>query len=87
MFEEDHLFAEVSLSNLEAYRDAKRRAERDKARRLVEALRVAELEQKPAELDDAICSWEVAQLEALRDWASDADPLAGEVDHAPKRRR
>ena len=87
MFEEHPLFAEVSLSNLEAYREAKRRAQRDKALRLVEALRVAETGQTLAELDDAICSWEAAQLEALLDWASEADPLAGEVDHVTKRRR
>jgi hypothetical protein len=71
MFEKDRLFGEVSPSNLEAYRDAKCKAAR-------EELSDAQIERELAELDDAICGWDAAQMEALRDWLSEAEPQEDE---------
>jgi hypothetical protein len=71
MFEKHRLFGEVSPSNLEAYRDAKRRAAH-------EELSEAQIERELAELDDAICGSDAAQVEALRDWLSEAEPQEDE---------
>ena len=81
MFEKHPLFGEVSPSNLEAYREAKRSAERKKE------LREAEIEQELAELDDAICGWDAAQMEALRDWISDAESQDGEASGVVRKPR
>lgn len=81
MFEKDPLFSESSPSNLGAYREARRDAERDKQPS------DAQIEQELAELDDAISGWDAAQMEALRAWASEADPQNEETSGVVRKPR
>jgi hypothetical protein len=73
MFEKDPRFREVSPANLEAYREAKRRAARH------ERASDAQIERELAELDAAITGMDAARMQELREWAA-VEPRR--VDHS-----